>query len=102
VQSFLGFPNFYQRFIKGFSVIAQTLIDLTRKDTTFEWTIAAQTTFYLLKQAFMTAPVLLHPYPTKPFHVEMDASDFVIAAILSQQSEVRMLHPLTLSNTVSR
>ena len=37
VQSFLRFANFYRRFIKGFSVIAQPLIALTRKDATFEW-----------------------------------------------------------------
>ena len=30
VQSFLGFTNFYQRFIEGFSHIAQPLFDLTK------------------------------------------------------------------------
>ena len=83
VQSFLGFANFYRRFIKGFSVIAQPLIALTRKDATFEWTTTAQKAYDLLKQAFTMAPVLLHPDPTKPFQVETDASDFAIGAILS-------------------
>ena len=32
VQSFLGFANFYRRFIKGFSKIVQPLVALTRKD----------------------------------------------------------------------
>ena len=49
VQSFLGFANFYRRFIKGFSVIAQPLIALTHKDATFEWTTVAQKAFDLLK-----------------------------------------------------
>src|SRR5262245_65049086 len=36
VQSFLGFANFYHRFIMGFSHHARPLFDLTKKDTTFE------------------------------------------------------------------
>ena len=32
VQSFLGFTNFYRRFIQGFSTLAQPLIALTHKD----------------------------------------------------------------------
>ena len=50
--------------------------------------------FDLLKQAFTIAPVLLHPDPTKPFEVKMDASDFVIGVILSQPDEVSVLHPV--------
>ena len=92
VQTFLGFANFYRCFIKGLSVIAQPLIDLTRKDATFEWTTTAQKAFDLLKQAFTMAPILLHPDPTKPFQVETDASDFAIGAILSQADKVGVLH----------
>ena len=33
VQSFLGFTNFYRRFIQGFSHLARPLFDLTWKDT---------------------------------------------------------------------
>ena len=32
VQSFLGFANFYQRFIKDFSHHVQALFDFTKKD----------------------------------------------------------------------
>jgi hypothetical protein len=37
VQSFLGFCNFYRRFIKDYSAIARPLFDLTKKDTPFVW-----------------------------------------------------------------
>ena len=94
VQSFLGFANFYRRFIKGFSSIVQPLVALTRKDRPFTWTSAEQTAFVSLKSAFMTAPVLLHPNPTKPFIVETDASDFAIGAILSQPDEDGVEHPV--------
>ena len=32
VQSFMGFANFYRRFIEGFSKIAKPLTDLTKKN----------------------------------------------------------------------
>ena len=94
VQSFLGFANFYRRFIKGFSSIAQPLVALTRKDKPFRWTPVEQTAFESLKTAFMSAPILLHPDPTKPFIVETDASDFAIGAILSQSDIDGILHPV--------
>ena len=37
VQSFLGFVNFYRRFIEGFSEIARPMFNLTRKDAPFDW-----------------------------------------------------------------
>src|ERR1700734_3311323 len=37
VQSFLGFTNFYCRFIQGFSDLACPMFDLTRKDSAWRW-----------------------------------------------------------------
>ena len=37
VRAFLGFANFYRRFINGFLSIARPLNDLTKKDTPFAW-----------------------------------------------------------------
>ena len=37
IQSFLGFANFYWRFIKDYSKEAEPLTQMTRKDTVFEW-----------------------------------------------------------------
>ena len=76
VQLFRGFANFYQWFIKGFSIIVQPLIELTRKGMSFQWTPSAQHAFDLLKEVFTSALVLLHVDPAKPFQVETDGSDF--------------------------
>ena len=94
VQSFLGFANFYRRFINGFSSLVQPLIILTRKDTPFLWTSAAQRAFDALKAAFLTALVLVHPDPTRPFQVETDASDFAIGVVLSQPDDEGTLRPV--------
>ena len=37
VQLFLGFTNFYRRFIEGFSHIARPLFDLTKNESEFKW-----------------------------------------------------------------
>jgi hypothetical protein len=42
----------------------------------------------------MSAPVLVHPNPTKHFQVETDASDFALGAILSQLDDDGTLHPV--------
>jgi hypothetical protein len=58
VRSFVGFANFYQRFIKDFSKIVRPLHDLTKKDAPFTWGIAQKQAFNTLKEAFTSKPVL--------------------------------------------
>ena len=45
VQSFLGFANFYRKFISGFSRISKPISDLVRKEGTFQWTLEAENSF---------------------------------------------------------
>jgi hypothetical protein len=87
VQSFLGFANFYRRFIKGYSAIAIPLTQLTHKDTEFEWTSQVQDAFDRLKQAFTSAPVLISFNPEREIQVETDASDYAMGAVLSQKND---------------
>ena len=49
VQSFLGFANFYRRFIEGFSKLARPLFDLTKKDVPFAWSEECVRAFEALK-----------------------------------------------------
>ena len=93
VQSFLGFANFYRRFIRDYSAIARPLTALTKKGILFAWTNEAATAFAHLKAAFTTGPVLIHPDPTKPFIVETDASGFAVGCVLSQTHTDGKLHP---------
>ncbi|SLM38021.1 gag polymerase env [Lasallia pustulata] len=65
VQSFIGFCNFYQRFIKEFSKIVQPLTRLAQKDTPFEWNKSCQIAFDTLKKQMTEAlkddDGVLHP-----------------------------------------
>ena len=45
VPSFLGFANFYKRFIEDFAKLASLLTALTRKDQPFQWTVTEESTF---------------------------------------------------------
>jgi hypothetical protein len=58
VQSFLGFANFYRRFIRDFSKITAPLTKLTRKDVPWEWNDVAQVAFEQLKAAMISQPIL--------------------------------------------
>jgi hypothetical protein len=40
IQLFLGFVNFYRRFIKDYSKIVVSLIELTKKDIEYKWSSA--------------------------------------------------------------
>ena len=91
VQGFLGFANFYRKFIKGFSSIAVHLSALTKKDGgPFRWNLQAEKALEDLKQRFSSAPILVLPDPSQPFIVEVDASDIGVGAILSQCSSGKL------------
>jgi hypothetical protein len=84
IQSFIGFANFYRRFIEGFSKIAKPLSDSTKgspKD--WIWTDAMTQSFEKLKHCFMTGPILTHFDPYRECIVETDASDFTLGGTLS-------------------
>jgi len=70
VQSFLGFTNFYCRFIQGFSHLARPLFDLTWKDMEWRWGAEEQSAFYSLKEQITTAPILTLPDNSQPFRTE--------------------------------
>ncbi|XP_060786982.1 alpha-2-macroglobulin-like [Neoarius graeffei] len=93
-QRFLGFANFYRRFIHNFSSIAAPISALTRKcHSPFSWTPEAGQAFRALKQRFASAPILHHPDPTRPFIMEVDASNVGFGAVLSQRSSDGKVHP---------
>ncbi|KAL0199172.1 hypothetical protein M9458_007712, partial [Cirrhinus mrigala] len=95
LQRFLGFANFYRRFIRNYSTIAAPLTSLLKnKPKKLCWTEEADRAFTTLKASFTSAPILKHPNPELPFVVEVDASDCGIGAILSQRhGQPGKLHP---------
>ena len=95
VQLFLGFGNFYQKFIPKFFTLAAPLNNLLKKDTTFEWTEEMQWAFKELKQWLTSAPVPMMPDQTKPFQIKCDASKYASGAVLTQLDNNGDCHPVT-------
>ena len=94
LQAFLGFTNFYRRFIHRYSKICAPLTRLLKKGTSFTISEDAKVAFQSLKDAFTSAPVLSHFVPSRKIVVETDASDVAVAAILSQYDEEGTLVPI--------
>ena len=94
VQSFLGFCNFYRRFIYNYSDITVPLTRLTRKDLVWKFTEDARSAFVALKDAFTRAPVLHQWVPNRQITVETNASDYAIAAVLSITGDDSEIHPI--------
>ena len=93
VRSFLGFGNFYRKFIGHIADLAHPLNDLTRKTKQFKWTPKCQDAFDALKTKFTKSPVLLMPDHTNPFTVESDASKYATGAVLRQKDANGDWHP---------
>ncbi len=85
---FLGFANFYRRFIKWYAKIAGPLSDLLKgskngkKTGPFLLTTGAKAAFRLLCEAFTTAPMLRYFDPKLRIYIKTNTSTFAIAAIL--------------------
>jgi hypothetical protein len=94
IQSFVGFCNFYRRFIEGFSRVAKPLYDLTKKEVKWEWTSKAQAAFDGLKNKLTTAPILQHFNPDKEIIIETDASNYGCSGIISQRDENGQWRPV--------
>ena len=94
VQSFLGFANFYRRFIKKYSRTAAPLTELTKKEETFTWGNSQERVFQELKEKFTSAPILASFDPRRQIIMETDAPDQALGSCLCQPDAENCLHPV--------
>lgn len=83
-QQFLGLVSYFRRFVNKFSLHAEPLTKLTRKDIKFEWKTEQEESFKYLKNNLINSPILKLPDYDKKFHVSIDASKLALGAVLTQ------------------
>ncbi|GJP80320.1 hypothetical protein CLOP_g10543 [Closterium sp. NIES-67] len=84
LQQFLGFANYYNRFVPQYAKLAAPLTNLLKKNTPYKWEMKHQEAVEQLKQALTSAPVLILPDPERDYVIEADASDQAVGAVLMQ------------------
>ena len=94
VRVFIGFANFYRRFIKDFSTMACPLHDCTKKDVPRQWNKEQQKAFGAIKRMFCTEPILKVYDPDLPTCIEADASGFATGFLLLQKHDDGLWHPV--------
>ena len=94
VQTFLGFANFYRRFIQRYSQICTPLTKMTKKEQPFHWECKQREVFEKLKKKFILAPILASFDPERKIILKTDASDQALGSCLSQPDAERQLHPV--------
>lgn len=87
VRSFLGLVTFVSRHIPNMSTIANPLVTLTKKGTTFNWTITHQKAFELLKNSLLKEETLAYFDPDLETFVVADASPVGLGAVLFQKAK---------------
>lgn len=94
IQSFLGFCNFYRRFIPEYSRVARPLNLLTHNNVRWDFSKDCSTAFQKLKDALVNAPLLLYHDYNRLSRLETDSSDGVLAAVHSQKGPDEAWHPV--------
>ena len=93
VRSFLGFCNFYRRFIPGFSNTVAPITTLTQKNYPWAWGPDQQTAFTTILSTFQMAPILHLPDVCHSFIIMTDASLLASGRVLMQKDDNGDLHP---------
>ena len=84
--SFLGFANYYRKFVKGYADKIYPMQQLMRnKGKKLTWTDEAQVSFENIKRELCEAPVLGMPTEKGMFVLDTDVSVVVISGILDQE-----------------
>ena len=107
VRGFLGFTNYYQRFIRGYAKVPKPLNSLisgdnaNRKKALVNWTDECQVASEKLKDLCTSTPILAYADYKKPFQLQTDASDLGLGAVLYQKEQQQVIAHASrsLSNT---
>ena len=87
LRAFLGLVTYYRDMWPRRSHILAPLTDLLKTPKTFKWTDIHTKAFEQMKSLIMSDTLLVYPDHNKPFHIETDASDFQLGAVIKQNNK---------------
>ena len=93
IRSFLGFCNYYRKFIKGYTQVAKPLYQLLtgenakKKTNEVEWTEQCEQVFNKLREICSDTPILAYADYSKCFKVHTHASEQGLGAVLYQDQD---------------
>ena len=93
IRSFLGFCNYYRKFIKGYAQVAKPLYQLLtgenakKKTNEVEWSEQYEQAFNKLKEICGDTPFLAYADYSRCFKVHTDASEQGLGAVLYQDQD---------------
>ena len=85
---------YYRTFCRNFSSVVAPLTRLLSPSVTFLWTVECQCAFDSAKALLSSGPVLSAPNFERPFKLEVDASSVGAGAVLLQEDEEGVDHPV--------
>ncbi|KAK2895729.1 hypothetical protein Q8A73_015217 [Channa argus] len=94
LRRFLGMAEYYRAFCKNFSDVPAPLTSLVSPKTPYQWSEKCQSAFQAAKALLCSAPVLAAPNFTHPFKLEVDASALGAGAVLLQEDDAGIDHPI--------
>lgn len=87
--------RYYRRFVINFSVLVSPLTDLLKKNVKLVWTDECESSFSKLQSILLSQPVLVAPNFNLPFSMAVDACDTGAGAVLLQEDELGVEHPVS-------
>ena len=94
ISRFIGFLNFYRRFINGFGSIVMPITDLLKKEKPFTWGKEQDLAFKNIKEKFQQDVILQHFNWDRPARLETDASDRGTGGVLLQPDDTGNWKPV--------
>lgn len=89
VRSVLGVLGYQRPFIPHYTNITHPQVTLTKKTQTFNWSPECQKALDTLIKMVTDSLILSQPNLTRPFYLQVDASAYVMGAILTQLDDQR-------------
>ena len=83
LRAYLGLLNYYGKFIPNLASILQTLNNLLKKDTKWEWSTDCDEAVKIVTEELLSSRVLIHFDPSLPIQLATDAYQYGLGAVLS-------------------